>query len=524
MQNGAEKNTFFYSFFSSIHSIPTTTHLPSMNATRGLPQELLVHIGQYLTPLDLVSCAQVSQGWNEMSISILWNTVDNSRLIRFGLCSQPDRPSGTPCQEEIDLSTQLTKYGLHIRHLTITHRLTVSICAKASDVCTNLVSLTVRDGLPHNLYRRNESHKRSKDMFEKAITRYGYLFPSGHLRHALLHSASKHPVEVFESPNSMSRMFRSPATWLTAKDEYSLLQAHHLRWLVSLNSRLQKLHFGENTWAFHHIIAPESFYSLLAPLTRLTDFQLPGRGVSLITLKHVLPKLQSVRFTNADYAVGTFFRVSGQNDTWQLLSDIKCPSLQRQTSNSRVLPIKSLELDKSITFAGLCRILKQFPTIERLGIIGIHNYLQSSTVPVQSVKCLINLHRELFRGIRELRINGVFIPFDFIHRDIMAILPHLPNLHTLTIPIRLKDNIAKFLNKACPHLKTIRTDDYVWPHPDHPTRLQSVVLLLTSFSGLRVVDLESDPCQPAELRSTLALPGSRDLPLPDLWNRALGQV
>lgn len=190
----------------------------------------------------------------------------------------------------------------------------------------------------------------------------------------------------------MSSMLRSPATWLTAKDEYSLLQAHHLRRLVSLNSRLQKLHFGENTWTFHHIIAPESFYGLLASLTRLTDFQLPGRCVSLITLKHVLPKLQSVRFTNADYAVGTFFRVPGRNDPWQLLSDIKCPSLQRQTSNSRVLPIKSLELDKSITFAELCRILKQFPTIERLGIIGIHNYLQSSTVPVQSVQDLINLH------------------------------------------------------------------------------------------------------------------------------------
>ncbi|KAF9379468.1 hypothetical protein CPB97_008940 [Podila verticillata] len=460
-----------------------------MDVTCRLPPELLAHIGQYLTSQDLASCARVSQRWNEVFIPILWNTVEDSRLIRLGLCSQPDRPSGTPCQEEIDLWTLLTKYGLHIRHFTITHGLTVSICAKSSDVCTNLVSLTVRDGLPHHLYRRNEPHRRSKDMFQKAITRYGYLFPSGHLRHVLLHSASKHPVEVSESPKSMSSLLGSPATWLTVEDEYSLIQAHHLRQLVSFNSRLQKLHLGENTWAFHHIIAPESFYGLLAPLTLLTDFQLPGRGVSLVTLKHVLPRLQSVCFTNADYAVGTLFRVPGWNDPWQLLSDIKYPSLQVQNSNSRVLPIKSLELDRSIAFAELCRILKQFRTIERLGIIGIHNYMQASTVPVQSVQDLINLHLESFRGIKELRIHGVFIPHDYIHRDIMAILPHLPSLHALTIPIRLEDNIAKLLDKSCPHLKTVRTDDYIWPHPTHPSRLQSVVFLLTSFSDLRVVDL-----------------------------------
>ncbi|KAF9374637.1 hypothetical protein CPC16_001149, partial [Podila verticillata] len=416
-----------------------------MDATCRLPPELLAHIGQYLASQDLASCARVSQRWNEVFIPILWNTVEDSRLIRVDLCSQTDRPSGTPCQEEVDNCTLLTKYGLHIRHSTITHGLNVSICAKASDECTNLVSLTVRDGLPHHLHRRNEpTEGQTKDMFQKAITRYGYLFHSGHLRHVLLHSTSKHPVEVSESPKSMPSLLGSPATWLTAEDENSLIQAHHLRQLVSANSRLHKLHFGENTWAFHHIITPESFYGLLAPLALLTDFQFPGRGVSLVTLKHVLPKLQS-----------------------------------------------PLEFDRSIAFAELCRVLRQFPTIKRLSIIGIHNYMQASMVPVQSVQDLINLHRALFRGIKELRIHGVFIPHDYIHRDIMVILPHLPNLHALMIPIRLEDNIAKLLYKSCPSLKTVRTDDYIWPHPAHPARLQSVVLLLTSFSDLPCLGLET---------------------------------
>ncbi|KAI9242634.1 MAG: hypothetical protein BYD32DRAFT_456790 [Podila humilis] len=304
----------------------------------------------------------------------------DSRLIRVDLCSQTDRPSGTPCQEEVDNCTLLTK----------------------------------RPATP--LVPTKRAHRRSKDMFQKAITRYGYLFYSGHLRHVLLHSTSKHPVEVSESPKSMPSLLGSPATWLTAEDENSLIQAHHLRQLL---------------------------------FSRIFSFPVV---VCLVTLKHVLPKLQSVRFTNADYAVGTLFRVPRWNGPWQLLSDIKYPSLQGQNSNSR--------------------FSDQEPG--------------ASTVPVQSVQDLINLHRELFRGIKELRIHGVFIPHDYIHRDIMAILPHLPNLHALMIPIRLEDNIAKLLYKSCPSLKTVRTDDYIWPHPAHPARLQSVVLLLTSFSDLRV--------------------------------------
>ncbi|KAF8985084.1 hypothetical protein BGZ52_011557 [Haplosporangium bisporale] len=277
----------------------------------------------------------------------------------------------------------------------------------------------------------------------------------GHLRHVLLHSTSKHPVEVSESPKSMPSLLGSPATWLTAEDENSLIQAHHLRQLL---------------------------------FSRIFSFPVV---VCLVTLKHVLPKLQSVRFTNADYAVGTLFRVPRWNGPWQLLSDIKYPSLQGQNSNSRFSDQEPgvRQIDRSIAFAELCRVLRQFPTIKRLSIIGIHNYMQASTVPVQSVQDLINLHRELFRGIKELRIHGVFIPHDYIHRDIMAILPHLPNLHALMIPIRLEDNIAKLLYKSCPSLKTVRTDDYIWPHPAHPARLQYVVLLLTSFSDLRVVDL-----------------------------------
>ncbi|KAF9295202.1 hypothetical protein BGZ74_010937 [Mortierella antarctica] len=455
--------------------------------TPRLLPELLALIGQYLTPSDLATCVRVSRDWNEMFIPILWNTVDDSHLVRLCLCPQPFRSPGTPCPEEADLCALLTKYGLHIRHLTITYGLIVSICAKSSSVC-NLVSLNVRDGLPHLPHNLLQSHGKTKDIFEKAIRRYGYLFPSGHLGNVLLHTPSVHrPADMIESPKPIFSMLGTPDDWLTAEERYFFLQPHHLRHLVNLNSRnLQKLHFGENSWVFHHVLAPESFYSLLAPLTSLTDFQLPGRGVSLVTLKYVLPRLQYVCFTLSNFAVGTLFRDGGLREPWQLLYDVQYPSLQGQNSNIRALPIKSLEIGRTTSFTELCRIIKQFPAIERLGIVGIHDHQVEMTEPLQN---LAKAHQDLFRGIKELRIYGVFIPLAFLQRDIMALLSYLPNLQALTIPLRLENNIAKLLAKLCPYLKTIRTDDYVWPHHPHPATLCSAALLLTSYTDLRVVDL-----------------------------------
>ncbi|KAG0018843.1 hypothetical protein BGZ82_000314 [Podila clonocystis] len=456
--------------------------------SRLLP-ELLELISQYLTPSNLATCVRVSRDWNLVFIPILWNTVDDSRLVRPSLCSQPLRPPGTRCPEETDLCALLTKYGLHIRHLTITYGLTVSICAKASNV-RNLVSLTVRGGLPHDLLRRKESHDshgKTKDILEKAIRRYGYLFPLGHLRHVLLHTPSVYcSAYMTESPKPIFSMLGTPDDWLAAEEQYFFLQAHHLRNLVSLNRRnLQKLHFGESSWVFHHILVPESFYGLLAHLTSLTDFQLPGRGVSLITLKRVLPRLQYIRFTHSDYAVGTLFRDGRRGESWQLLSDVQYPSLQGQSSNFGVLPIKSLEIGKTTSFTELYRILKQFPEIERLGIVGVHDY----QMPMADLHDLIKALQDPFRGIKELRISGVFIPLPLLQRDIMALLSYLPNLHALTIPLRLENDIAKLLGKSCPYLKTIRIDDYVWPHPPHPETLGSTAHLLTSYTNLRVVDL-----------------------------------
>ncbi|KAG0320856.1 hypothetical protein BG000_003423 [Podila horticola] len=274
---------------------------------------------------------------------------------------------------------------------------------------------------------------------------------------------------MIESPKPIFSMLGTPDDRLAAEEQHFFLQAHHLRHLVSLNSRdLQKLHFGESSWVFHHSMMFESFYGLLAPLTSLTNFQLPGRGVSLVTLKHILPRLQSVRFTHTGYAVGTLFHGGGQRDSWQLLSDVQYPSLQGRCSNARVLPIKTLEIGKATSFRELCRILKRFPTIERLGIIGIHDYQVPMTEPPQD---LAMTHQELFR------------------RNITVLLSHLPNLYALTIPVCLENNIANLLEKSCPYLKTIRTDDYLWHHPPHPETLGSAALLLTSYADLRMVDL-----------------------------------
>ncbi|KAF9336138.1 hypothetical protein BG006_009549 [Podila minutissima] len=103
-------------------------------------------------------------------------------------------------------------------------------------------------------------------------------------------------------------------------------------------------------------------------------------------------------------------------------------------------------------FTELCRILKLFPAIERLGIVGIHDHQVEMT---ESLQNLAKAHQDLFRGIKELRIYEVFIPLTFPQRDIMALLSYLPNLHALTIPLRLENNTAKLLAKSCPYLKTI---------------------------------------------------------------------
>lgn len=83
----------------------------------------------------------------------------------------------------------------------------------------------------------------------------------------------------------------------------------------------------------------------------------------------------------------------------------------------------------------------------------------------------------------------MFIPLTFLQRNITVLLSYLPNLYALMIPVCLENNIANRLEKSCPYLKTIRTDDYLWPHPPHPKTLGLAALLLTSYADLRMVDL-----------------------------------
>lgn len=83
----------------------------------------------------------------------------------------------------------LTKYGLHIRHPTITCGLTVSICAKALERMQPCLAHCARRPATR-LVSAKRAPREDKGHFEKAIRRYGYLFPSGHQRHVLLHTPS----------------------------------------------------------------------------------------------------------------------------------------------------------------------------------------------------------------------------------------------------------------------------------------------------------------------------------------------
>ncbi|KAG0033752.1 hypothetical protein BGZ81_007360 [Podila clonocystis] len=124
--------------------------------------------------------------------------------------------------------------------------------------------------------------------------------------------------------------------------------------------------------------------------------------------------------------------------------------------------------------------------IERLGIVGIHDYQMPMAEPLHN---LIKAHQDPFRGIKELRISGVLIPLLLLQCDIMACCQIFQTCMPLTIPLRLENDIAKLLGKSCLYLKTIRIDDYVWSHPLHPEILVSTAHLLTSYTNLRVVDL-----------------------------------
>ncbi|KAF9387799.1 hypothetical protein CPB97_002032 [Podila verticillata] len=391
------------------------------------PPEILVTVGQYLTPQDAASCICVSKHWHNVFVPILWRSLDDIELSNIQGCQEKH---GHPyfCACKVEASRVLLKFGEHIRHLKTSCSLTTAVLASAPDTCWRLCSLTVRN------------------KGDLTFSRGSIIRIMSELRKGVWGVKSHKFEELFGSCPSLHDYVKSRRHF-------------HSRIIVQLvlqnASTLTRLHFENQTQIMDCFKSLGDCYKFLAKLPHLSDLQVPGEEVSIVALKQTVPRLTHLYLTAHKSMIGhQHGNISG------LLETTTGTALEGPYSSeaSTLWPFKSLSLDNSATFAELDQILQIFPTIERLSVARVH-------IPSPPQHLAPGVTREPFRNIKFFQSTrcGQRKAMALVLTIIVALMP---NLETLVLPGQLYDCFSvhfstyPWLYQRCPHIVSIRLVKY----------------------------------------------------------------
>ncbi|KAG0027216.1 hypothetical protein BGZ82_009107 [Podila clonocystis] len=420
-------------------------------STPVLPAEVLLLVGQNLSPPHLAACSRVSKGWNDVFIPLLWHTFDDTKLFSSMFCYEELQP----CREAADVQRLLEKYGRNIRHLTIRWSFTASVLSSDSAVRPELISLVVLSEQIHeNLHIPRTQTRTSTGLADQDLNS---IMPAAYLP-----------------------LFQPPLVQLLQEGNGTLEflgSLMILRLIIKNAGTLQKLHLGDQSRTLQLISKQDDPYHILASLPAVSDLQISSAKMTISGLRQAMPGLRSLRLTSG-------------------IQRLMPAGLEPESDEPWII---TMRLETPIPFRERCPYLRASPGVQTLRFYCRGNYFERVSVS----KLWVNIHdtlavlppdeRSLFRDVQQYHLKAN--PWDKERLDLLHSI--LPAIKSLTIDATVSDELSDNLVELCPLLESIRG---LGGNACHPSSIpQSVSLLLASYRQLRCLDMPKSQIHVSQL-------------------------
>ncbi|KAG0298914.1 hypothetical protein BGZ96_004221 [Linnemannia gamsii] len=432
---------------SSAHFLHTVFSIP----------ELVIPIGAYLHPPELLSCVQVCHQWNEDFIPFLWETVDDTLFSWRYILKQHDADDSKGDKDESWLRGIFAKHGHLIRHLSLSWKVII-LAAGLSGQCTNLLSLSLTTSVLNKTVREAEALTRAKNLKPE---------DGGRTEGERMQKGITGPLLM---PEFEGLFLPRAAMWRTvAEQEQDWTTNQHLWQLVCGNSALRTLRLSLSEAELCKLATIDVIFDILSSLKEIARLEsMTGANI----LDRLLDRVPTIRHVQMDsVCVGDDF------------------------TTRTFIGLQTLAIKSFVSARLFLELLHSLPNLEHFRLIAV------------------DYHREDFKDVAlyldntPSRLKGLHFnlgrSFDF-GKMASYVLPWLPDLTELSLSC-LDSVTAKALATHCKSLQIFREpggaqSTYSDDNRDDTNYLE---VLLQECPQLRIVDAI---CHKVDTDRMLALP------------------
>ncbi|KAG0298921.1 hypothetical protein BGZ96_004228 [Linnemannia gamsii] len=406
--------------------------------------EILIHIGQKLTPPDLSSCVQVCWLWNEIFIAYLYHTLDDSKYSWPTIMSEYDSEDAVGKKDEKWIRNVFAKHGHLVRHYSVSWTLLIH-CAYDAGTFMQLHSIST------SFIGMKQSMRRQLNLRH----RMGLMEHEGRLSYASRCRESNQGALL--SPLFAGALKPTSAGWNTALEQEQNWEAmQKFLLLVNYNPGLRKLYLDLTLKNLAGIQDMDCIYRILRVLPELTTFDNGFLEVDLNRLLESAPKLHTINFAVT----------------------INCTNLQLTTSYQQLRSLNVNNFMNSLTFFTL---LSHLPALDHL---SFHGFDIHSNFCLDGSKILNDTPSRL----QVLRFHSQTNSKD--HYIAEHVLPWLPSLTEFRID-QLTSTIAWAIVRHCPLLEIFEAGNDESLHEEYtnpPFETDTASILISGCPCLKVFD------------------------------------
>ena len=416
--------------------------------------EVVTFFGPHLTPPDLLNCIQVSRLWNEIFISHLYHTLDDSQHSWPAILVMYDSEEAAGNKDEQWIRAIFTKYGHLVRHFNVSWKVLID-CAFDVGTFTRLCSVSpTMIGMNSTVRQRLEFRDRINLSGLDGVTSYASRIS------AAAEGAQLSPLLA----GAFTSVFAERRTVLEQQQDWETMQK---LWLLIIhnNPGLQRLELSRTLQGLADVQDVECFYRILGGLPKLTSFT---NDYLPVVLNRLLDSCSSLR---------TFEFTFGTNNTDDCLF--------LQTTYPQLWSLKVDVFLRSRTFFTL---LRHLPNLDALYCYG---FVNEKDFGLDAAQILVSNNNNNNRTPIKLRTLRLVRQTDQLNQQIAnQILPWLPNLTEFAIDVLLT-SIAQALVQHCPLLEIFDGANEESLHENHanpPTEIDTARILLTGCPHLKSFD------------------------------------
>ncbi|KAF9156797.1 hypothetical protein BG015_001129 [Linnemannia schmuckeri] len=396
--------------------------------------EILTRIGSILAPPDLLGCVQVCRLWNEIFISHLYHTIDDSKYSWPAIMSEYDSEDAVGKKDEEWIRTVFAKYGHLVRHFSVSWTLLID-CAFDDGTFTRLNSISTSFIGMNQSMRKQRELRRRVSLTENEGGAQGVLLSP-------LFAGALIPTSV-----GWSALREQKQNWETMQKFFML---------VTHNPGLKQLQLDRTLKNLASIQDIEFIYQILSTLSELTTFENSFLALDLSRLLNSVPRLHTLGFAE-------------ESNHHNLLLTTPHPQL------------RSLNVDNFVESRTFFTLLGNLPNLDRLSFHGFNNY---SEFCLDGPAILNNTSSKL----QVLRFHSQTSSKDQYIAE--QVLPWLPNLTEFRIDV-LTTAIAQALVRYCPLLEIFEAANDESLHEDYtnrPTETDTASILFSGCPRLKIFD------------------------------------